>query len=61
VRIAETLRLRWGDVDFKHRQLTIGADGLAKNRKPRVVDLNAELERHLSEHQLIQMFSTEQR
>jgi len=48
-RIAETLRLRWGDVDFKRRQLSIGADGLAKNRKPRVVDFNAELERHLKD------------
>jgi integrase len=39
-RITETLRLRWPDVDFARKQLTIGADGLAKNRKHRVVDFN---------------------
>ena len=48
-RIAETLRLRWPDVDFARRQLTVGADGLAKNRKHRVVDFNAPLETHLKE------------
>ena len=46
-RIAETLRLRWPDVDFKQKQITIGADGLAKNRKHRVVDFNEPLEAHL--------------
>ncbi len=46
-RIAETLRLRWSDVDFAKRQLTLGADGLAKNRQHRVVDFNAALEAHL--------------
>jgi len=46
-RIAETLRLRWSDVDFSRRQISIGADGLAKNRKSRVVDLSAPLEAHL--------------
>jgi len=46
-RIAETLRLRWPDVDFTRKQITIGADGLAKNRKHRVVDFNAPLEAHL--------------
>ena len=48
-RIAETLRLRWADVDFNQRQLSIGADGLAKNRKHRVVDFNGPLEKHLRE------------
>lgn len=46
-RIAETLRLRWADVDFEQKQITIGADGLAKNRKHRAVDFNASLEAHL--------------
>ena len=48
-RISETLRLKWADVDFKQRQITIGADGLAKNRKHRVVDFNAALEAHLKD------------
>ena len=30
----EALRVRWSDVDFKQRPLTIGADGDAKNREP---------------------------
>ncbi len=46
----ETLRLKWSDVDWDRKQLTIGSDGMAKNRKARVVDFNAEpggaLERH---------------
>jgi integrase len=48
-RIAETLRLRWADVDFNKKQITIGADGLAKNRKPRVMDFSALLEKHLQD------------
>ncbi len=43
----EALRLRWADVDFERGQLTIGADGLAKNHESRVVDFNAMLEAHL--------------
>ena len=50
-RIAETLRLRWSDVDFSQRQITVGADGLAKNRKHRVVDFNEPLEAHLLQMQ----------
>ena len=50
-RIAETLRLRWSDVDFKQKQISIGSDGLAKNRKLRVVDFNAPLETHLLDMQ----------
>ncbi len=46
-RMAEALRLRWSDVDWDNRQLTIGSDGEVKNRKWRVVDFNAELEKHL--------------
>jgi integrase len=43
----EALTLRWYDVDFDHRQLTIGADGNAKNRRPRHVDFIPALEAHL--------------
>lgn len=43
----EALRLRWADVDFERGQLTIGADGLAKNGESRVVDFNTKLEEHL--------------
>jgi integrase len=42
-RRCEALRLKWGDVDFDRKQLTIGADGLAKNHKARTVDFNARL------------------
>jgi integrase len=43
----ETLRLKWADVSFDHKQLTIGADGLAKNYQARVVDFNPKLAAHL--------------
>lgn len=43
----EMLRLKWNDVDWAQKQLTIGADGLAKNHESRVVDFNAHLEAHL--------------
>ncbi|MGA3181303.1 MAG: tyrosine-type recombinase/integrase [Verrucomicrobiota bacterium] len=45
----ETLRLKWSDVDWERKQLTIGSDGMAKNRKARVVDFNAGLEAHLKD------------
>lgn len=45
----ETLRLCWGDVDFAQGQITIGADGLSKNREIRVVDFHPKLEAHLKE------------
>jgi integrase len=48
-RMSEALRLKWSDVDWERKQLTIGADGLSKNRKARVVDFNASLEAHLNE------------
>lgn len=43
-RRSETLRLKWSDVDWQNRQLTIGSDGLAKNHQARVVDFNPKLE-----------------
>jgi integrase len=43
----ETIKLRWDDVDFYRKLLTIGADADTKNREARRVDLNAELETHL--------------
>ena len=48
-RMSEALRLKWSDVDWERKQLTIGADGLSKNHKARVVDLNAKLEAHLED------------
>jgi integrase len=43
----ETVKLRWADVDFDHKLLTIGADADTKNREARRVDFNVELEKHL--------------
>ena len=48
-RISETLRLKWSDVDWQQKQITIGSDGLAKNHKPRTVDFNPKLETHLKD------------
>ena len=48
-RLSEALSLRWPDVDWHNRQLTIGADGEVKNRKWRVVDFNPQLEAHLKD------------
>ena len=50
-RMTEAMRLRWSDVDWDNRQLTIGSDGEVKNRKWRVVDFNPELEKHLKDMQ----------
>ncbi len=50
-RMAEALRLKWSDVNWQQKQLTIGSDGLSKNHRARVVDFNAELEKHLTEMQ----------
>jgi integrase len=46
-RWAETLRLRWQDVDFDQKQLHYGMDGLSKNGERRAVDFNNRLEKHL--------------
>lgn len=48
-RISETLRLKWQDVDWTERHLTIGYDGRVKNYKSRVVDFNEKLEAHLKD------------
>lgn len=45
----ETLRLRWDDVDFGRKQITIGADGQSKNGEARAVDFNSALEAHLQD------------
>lgn len=45
----ETLRLKWSDVDWERKKLTIGSDGMAKNRKSPVVDFNSDLEVHLKD------------
>lgn len=46
-RKTEATRLKWSDVDWDNKQLTIGSDGEVKNRKWRVVDFNPELEKLL--------------
>lgn len=46
-RWAETLRLRWQDVDLDQKQLHFGMDGLSKNGERRAVDFNSRLENHL--------------
>lgn len=48
-RISESLRLKWSDVDWRQRHVTIGSDGMAKNYKPRFVDFNENLEAHLKD------------
>jgi integrase len=48
-RMSEALRLKWPDVDWERKQMTVGADGMTKNHKSRVVDFNASLEAHLTE------------
>ena len=58
-RMAEALRLKWTDVDWKQKQLTIGADGLAKNHKARVVDFNPKLAAHLKTMQAARAPDTE--
>ena len=47
-RCNEALRIKWSDVDSNGRLLCIGADGSSKNGKPRFVDFNPDLERHLT-------------
>jgi len=43
----EALGLRWCDVDFEREQLTVGAEGDAKNAQARIVDFNGNLKAHL--------------
>ena len=63
----EAIALRWEDVDFTGRQLTIGASGDTKNRKARVVDFNPKLEAHLKamhtrrDHEVQWLFPSPQR
>jgi integrase len=45
----EALALRWPDVDFERKQLTIGAGGDSKNSLARRVDFNDTLARHLQD------------
>ncbi len=47
----EALRLKWSDVNWERKQLTVGSDGLAKNWQSRSVDFNADLEAHLLDMQ----------
>jgi integrase len=39
----EALRVQWADVDFQGERVTIGADGLSKNRESRTVEFNPQL------------------
>jgi integrase len=43
----EALTVRWADVDFNRKLVTIGAEGDTKAREPRRVDFNPTLEAHL--------------
>ena len=45
----EALRVRWSDVDFTNRQVTIGASGESKTGRHRTVNLSREFEELLSE------------
>jgi integrase len=45
----EALRIKWADVDFERERVTIGADGLSKNRESRTVEFNSQLSALLSE------------
>jgi integrase len=39
----EALRVSWSDVDLQGERVTIGADGMSKNRDSRTVEFNSEL------------------
>lgn len=45
----ETLRIKWSDVNWQLRQLTVGSDGLAKRGRIKEVDFNEKLETHLKD------------
>ena len=46
-RMTEGMRVRWEDVDWARRQVTIGFDGETKGREYKVVDFSRNLEAHL--------------
>lgn len=48
-REVEALKVRWQDVNFELRQVSIGADGDTKNHSSRCVDMSPSLEEHLRE------------
>lgn len=48
-RISESLRLRWQEVDWTEKHVTIGWEGDAKRNKTRVVNFNKNLESHLTD------------
>ena len=48
-REVEALAIRWSDVNFDRRQVTVGADGESKNGLGRPVDFTVELETLLTE------------
>ncbi len=45
----EALRVKWAGVDFARERVTIGADGLSKNRESRTVEFNSQLNAVLRE------------
>jgi integrase len=45
----EALRVRWKDVDFKRKAVTIGSDAKSKNSEARDVNFSPELEKLLAE------------
>ena len=47
--LAETLRLRWQEIDFDGEEIRLGTDGLSKNGRPRTVPFNPELAAHLQD------------
>ena len=46
-RFREAMSVRWQDVAVDRGHVTIGAEGESRNRTPRTVDLNPQLEAHL--------------
>jgi integrase len=47
----EAIKIRWDDLNFDLKLITIGADADTKNRECRHVDFNPDLEEHLKEMQ----------
>jgi integrase len=48
-RRSETLRIKWADVNWQLKQITVGADGLAKRGKVKEVHFNDKLKAHLKD------------